>query len=901
MKCFKTLLILMLISANALKAQCVLTPLTLQERVQNASLIIEAQVQDQQAFWTNQQQMIMTAHTLKVSKVYKGAEWLTGNSIELVTAGGQIGDKAVKVEPELELEIGQIGIFMLIQKDGYWVAESGPQGCIQIDKHTGISSDVFNTYPAFSIAKTIQAITQIPVKEVNAELTKIVLSNKRAAPTITSINPSSLSAGTSSILTIKGSNFKASRDTSSVQFKNGDDGGASFIKALKWDYISWSDTMIKLQVRTKAGTGKIRVIIGGNGTANSTDTLKITYSHLNIVLGDSIAYQNQLTGMNSNNGITWKMNQRFYDSVGARGAFVRSLERWRCGSYINWDTLGHVTHSAIKLDGVNMCAWDTAGSMPSGVLAQCFSFWAGCYNPNLQWYVNELDIRFRLRPTSSTKWNYTTGNATSTQFHFESVATHELGHGHQMGHVINPVVVMHYSIANGQTKPNLSSNDIAGGNYVITKSANSVCGFNPHNKLSPNNCTIANPLSNFTINSPLLCKNATIAFNDSSLGNISAYAWNFGADATPSTANTKGPHNVVYSAGGNKTVSLTITTLLGNLNKTKTINIKNDSKIITDFNYTAAEKGKVSFTNTSNNPISEQWLFGDGDTAFTSNPSHQYAQGGSYQVKLSSSNSCNSKDTVKTIQLAYLNYGVNKNSACMLQALFFVDSSDQNVSAWNWTFTGGIPASAVGKGPHKVMYNSSGTKQAQLIITNTSGGNQSYTQTNLINIGTDTFTKAQFIYGYYGQNKVGFQNTSTGSQMQYKWYFGDGDSSSEQNPIHAYSNANNQVVKLKVVGNCGSHDTSITLRNFTEVQTNKMTICRLFPNPTNQQLYIQSILGSTEAFEVQVFDITGRKLFSTFMHSGEYLSTQSFASGQYLVNIRNAQNTQVEKIRIEHE
>ena len=901
MKRIQSILFFLILGFETLNAQCVLVPLSLQERIQNATLIIEAQVQDQHCFWANNQQMILTAHTLQVSKLYKGSEIFNNTSIEVITAGGQIGDKAVKVEPELSLEKGQIGLFLLVQKDGYWVAESGPQGFIEMDKHTGIASDVFNTYPAFSIAKTIQAFTQIEPVKVNTELTKIVIGNKRATPTISNISPKTLSAGTSSIVTITGSNFKPTRDTSSVQFKNGDDGGASFVKALKWDYISWSDTMIKVKVRTKAGTGKIRVVIGGNGIANSNDTLKINYTHLNIVLGDTIAYENQLTGMNSNNGITWKMNQKFYDSAGARGAFVRSLERWRCGTYINWDTLGHLNHSAIKLDGVNMCAWDTANNMPSGVLAQCFSYWAGCYNPNLQWYVNELDIRFRMRPTSSTKWNYTIGNATSTQFHFESVATHELGHGHQMGHVINSAVVMHYSIANGQTKPNLSGNDIAGGNYVITKSLNAVCLKNAHSKLSPGNCAIANPLPNFTISSPLPCKNATIAFTDSSLGNISAYAWDFGANASPSTANTKGPHNVVYSAGGNKTVSLTITTLLGNLNKSKNIVIQNDSKIVPNFTYTAAEKGQVNFTNNSNNPNSELWLFGDGDTGFTVNPSHQYALGGSYQVKLISGNTCNSKDTTKTIQLAYLNYGINATNACMLQPVYYVDSSDQNATAWNWTFTGGTPANAVGKGPHKVSYNTPGLKSTTLSINNFGGGTQTYTQNNLINIGTDTFTKAQFVYGYYGQNRVGFQNTSIGSQMQYKWYFGDGDSSSEKDPIHVYSNANNKVVKLLVNGQCGAHDTTITLRDFTVLKTDKIEFCELYPNPANKAFCIKSTDAPNAQYEVQVLDMTGRRLLNIRVVSSELISTQALAPGQYLVSIRNGQQTLVEKLVISHD
>ncbi|MHB1107043.1 MAG: PKD domain-containing protein, partial [Lutibacter sp.] len=38
-----------------------------------------------------------------------------------------------------------------------------------------------------------------------------------------------------------------------------------------------------------------------------------------------------------------------------------------------------------------------------------------------------------------------------------------------------------------------------------------------------------------------------------------SYSWNFGADASPATANTEGPHTVTYSSGGLKTVTLTVT------------------------------------------------------------------------------------------------------------------------------------------------------------------------------------------------------------------------------------------------------------------------------------------------------------------------------------------------------
>lgn len=892
-------LLLLLFTSSKLFSECVLVPLDLNERVNSATLIVEGMVKAKTARWTPDGSMIITANTIDIAKIYKGQNLLNGNSVDVITLGGQIGDKALMVNPELQLEVGQIGIFMLIMKDGQWVSESGPQGFIQIDKHTAVASDVFNTYPAFTIQSDIIGLVGAGPVNINTSLTAVTISSKRAAPTISSISPKSLNAGTSSVLTIKGTNFNTLRDTSSVQFKNGDDGGASFVKALKYDYVSWSDTMIKVMVRSQAGTGKIRVVIGNNGTANSTDTLKIAYSHLNVLRGDTISFETQEIGMNNNNGITWKMNQRFYDSSGARGAFIRSLERWRCGTYINWDTLGHLTHSAIKSDGVNMCGWDTSNAMGSGVLAQCFSWWSGCYNPNLQWFVNELDIRFRIKPTTGTNWNYTTGNASGTQFHFESVATHELGHGHQLGHVINSAVVMHYSIANGQTKPGLTANDIAGGNYVMNKSTSSICGKNAHSKLNSNNCAIVAPNVNFTLDNGLKCRNQNITFTDSSQGNISAYAWNFGANATPATAATKGPHNVVYSAGGSKNVSLTITTLNGNLVKNMTLNIAADQKMVSNFTATAAEKGKVTFTNTSStNPIGSKWYFGDGDSSTSTNVTHTYASGGTYSVRLVSGNTCNTEDTIIPVKFAYLNFDVSPASICAEQSVVYSDSSDALVASWNWTFPGGLPNSATGKGPHSIYYASPGQKSAMLTIGVTGSNNQIYYRSNIVTVSNDTATQASFNYGYYGKNIVGFDNKSHGSNMSYKWYFGDGDSSTEKSPVHTYANANNKVVKLIVSGNCGTDDTTITLRDFTNINAIFNSYFQIKPNPANNSFRFIMSAGST--IDYAIIDMSGRTVMSGKAKDKQEVMTDELESGIYTVRISSEYGYQYLNLVISH-
>ncbi|MEZ4804902.1 MAG: PKD domain-containing protein [Bacteroidia bacterium] len=891
MKYFYLSLVLFFSSIQTINSQCALSPLSLSERVNKSTLIVEARVVSKQSYWNDNHDMIFTSHKIEISKVLKGSELINSSFINVTTTGGTVGLDAIKMEPELELEIGDIGIFLLINKSNVWVSESGPQGFVEIDKHTAIGHDIFNTYPENTIQASIQKLTGIEIKSVNPSITKIIISRKRAAPVITSFLPSTINAGTSSVLTIKGSDFGSVIDTNSVQFKDANFGGSKFIKALKNDYISWSDTMIELIVRTRAGTGQIRIDAGANGVVTSSNTLTVEFAHLNVIRGDTSGFETQEIGMNASNGITWMMNQDFYDSIGARSAFIRGLERWRCGTYINWDTLGLVSHSAIKPDGVNICAWDTNNNMPSGVLAQCFSYWSGCFTPNLKWYVNELDIRFRIKPTNSTNWEYSTANAANNEFHFESVATHELGHGHQLGHVINSSQVMHYSIANGQTKPDLSSNDIDAGDYVISKSASSICGKSIHSKLNAGNCAIVAPSADFTILSgSTICKGETVQFKDTSQGNISNYAWEFGINSSPSTANGKGPHNVTYSSGGSKSVKLTITTLNGNLSKTKNITVQNDTKMIPNFSFTAAEKGKVSFTNLSNNSSSDKWYFGDGDSSMTSNPNHQYASEGTYSIQLISSNTCNTDDTIRSIEIAWLDYGVLKNTACLLEPVEYIDSSKGNITSWTWNFSGGVPATANGKGPHKVSYNTPGAKNTSLTIGVNGSPNQTYSRANIVTIGTDTFSNANFTYSYYGKQIVGFVSTSTGSNLTYKWYFGDGDSSSEKNPIHTYTDANNKTVQLKISGDCFDSDTTIQLRDFTDlIEINEENKLIVSPNPAQNSFQI--ISNFDDEIFLTIYDFTGKALFTTHTQTGKTIELNSISSGTYIVKAES--NTKI--------
>jgi len=77
----------------------------LNEKVNKASLIVEGKVIAKRSFWNDAQTMIFTANTIKVYKLFKGA--LSDKTIEIVTQGGSVDNRAVIASDLLQLDINK--------------------------------------------------------------------------------------------------------------------------------------------------------------------------------------------------------------------------------------------------------------------------------------------------------------------------------------------------------------------------------------------------------------------------------------------------------------------------------------------------------------------------------------------------------------------------------------------------------------------------------------------------------------------------------------------------------------------------------------------------------------------------------------------------------------------------
>ncbi len=75
--------------------------------------------------------------------------------------------------------------------------------------------------------------------------------------------------------------------------------------------------------------------------------------------------------------------------------------------------------------------------------------------------------------------------------------------------------------------------------------------------------TKRNIKASFTSNFKTVCNQSEVTYTSNSSGNPTKYYWDFGEDAIPQTANTKGPHSVKYTTNGYKSIKLVIESDIG--------------------------------------------------------------------------------------------------------------------------------------------------------------------------------------------------------------------------------------------------------------------------------------------------------------------------------------------------
>jgi len=132
----------------------------------------------------------------------------------------------------------------------------------------------------------------------------------------------------------------------------------------------------------------------------------------------------------------------------------------------------------------------------------------------------------------------------------------------------------------------------------------------------------------------------------------------------------------------------------------------------------------------------------------------------------------------------------------------FTDTSTNVPTSWAWTFGDGGTSSAQNP-THN--YTVPGTYTVTLVATNSAGSNTK-TRTGYVTVGgppVADFTGTPLTGAR--PLSVAFTDTSTSAPTSWAWTFGDGGTSSAQNPTHSYTVAGTYTVTLVATNTAGSN------------------------------------------------------------------------------------------------
>lgn len=260
----------------------------------------------------------------------------------------------------------------------------------------------------------------------------------------------------------------------------------------------------------------------------------------------------------------------------------------------------------------------------------------------------------------------------------------------------------------------------------------------------------------------------------------------------------------------------------------------------------------VDFTDTIQNAKSYVWDFGDGSPKVTTtsfNISHTYTSVGTYRVTLIAIDpaACNVADTgYLTIRvgdnIATLDFIPTKTGLCTDLSYIFTNTSTASSSpfkpnTFTWDFGDGTRITTSQNPPVAHTYAGPGTYIVKLILVDTSFCNSPDSVSKTIRLSP--IVKAQFTTPATGcapYNAV-FQNTSAGG-LNFLWDFGDGITSTVDNPTHLYPSPGIYTVKLYAFDSTSCNKSDST--SFTITVVAKPVAAFTFsPNPPQENTAIQ--------------------------------------------------------------
>lgn len=352
------------------------------------------------------------------------------------------------------------------------------------------------------------------------------------------------------------------------------------------------------------------------------------------------------------------------------------------------------------------------------------------------------------------------------------------------------------------------------GTYTAVLAVNNGCSYDTADVTIT---VFPSPNLGFTSSANNVCGNLPITFTNTSTG-VANSQWNFGDG---NFSNIFSPTHV-FGTTGTYTVSLSAVSTTNGC--TDTVSSSVTILPTPELNITltpglACAPYTTQFVNNSVNTDFYSWTFGDGNTGVGANPAHVYANPGVYNVLVIGQNNSGCADTTIVPLTLYqgpqASFVLPAASVCSSPAVVNILNTSSGAIGYNWNL--GNSQTSTNNNP-TVTYNTIGSYTITLIASNQLGCSDTASQTfNVYDKPiADMGPRPDVCVG----NVILFDNNSIGA-TSYNWDFGDGFSSFNENPAHAYALPGTYDVTLIVSNGSGCSDTAY-VGNYVSV----------YPNPT---------------------------------------------------------------------
>ena len=308
------------------------------------------------------------------------------------------------------------------------------------------------------------------------------------------------------------------------------------------------------------------------------------------------------------------------------------------------------------------------------------------------------------------------------------------------------------------------------------------------------------PVADFVVAPGTVTTETVVTFTDTSTGNPTRWAWDFGDGSTSIAENP----THVFDRTGTFVVRLTASNSGGASTVTASVVVQPPAPVASfTFQPTSPLTGQaVTFTDTSTNgPTSWEWDFGDGTTSTVRNPSHVYTTPGAKTVRLRATNVTGTTTTTQVVGVSLAppvaSFTFAPASPSILDPVVFTNTSTGADLSYRWDFGDGTSATTA-NASH--TYEDAGVYTVVLTVTN--GGGDSRAQ-RTVSVSLPPPPKVNFTWSpavVVAGQPVQFTNATTGAVKSYRWEFGDGTVSTAANPSKIYANPGAYQVRLTATG-----------------------------------------------------------------------------------------------------